>query len=296
MMLNGIRIRIRLLSPIVFFLMIAFSGISSVFPPLAALSVHELAHILSAVLLRARIDEIELMPFGAAMRLYELWQISPGKLMLIALSGPTANLVLSGFLSMFLFFFPHLAPQVTPFLYSGLLIALINLIPALPLDGGRFMTALLALKMKRSKAVKIGILSGRILGILLIASTIYTFVQTHSLALMPILSSVYIFASGEMEKKHSEGANMRMLLLNDLKDEPARRAGVIVVKKHAPILEAVNCVRPGEESLFAITDDEGEILAILPLKKVMYALKEDATGTMDALSKTIGNKIFQSAR
>jgi len=296
MTLNGIRVRIRLLSPIIFFLMIAFSGISSVLPPLAALSVHELAHILTAVFLRAKIDEIELMPFGAAMRLYELWQISPFKLMLIALAGPLANLVFSGFLSLLLFFCPSLAPQITPFLYSGLLIALVNLIPALPLDGGRFLSALLALKMKRTRAVKIGIWFGRIFGFFLIASSIYTFMKTRLLPLPAILASVYLFASGEQEKRHAEGAAMRMLLLNREDEAPVRRAGLIMVKNHAPILEAVNAVRPGEESLFAITDDEGEILTLLPLKKVLFALKEDAGGTMDVLKNTGAHKIFQSTR
>lgn len=296
MTLNGIRVRIRLLSPIIFFLMIAFSGISSVLPPLAALSVHELAHILTAVFLRAKIDEIELMPFGAAMRLYELWQISSFKLMLIALAGPLANLVFSGFLSLLLFFCPSLAPQITPFLYSGLLIALVNLIPALPLDGGRFLSALLALKMKRTRAVKIGIWFGRIFGFFLIASSIYTFMKTRLIPLPAILASVYLFASGEQEKRHAEGAAMRMLLLNREDEAPVRRAGLIMVKNHAPILEAVNAVRPGEESLFAITDDEGEILTLLPLKKVLFALKEDAGGTMDVLKNTGTHKIFQSTR
>lgn len=296
MTLKGIRVRIRLLSPIVFFLMIAFSGISSVLPPLAVLSVHELAHILTAVALRAKIDEIELMPFGAAMRLYELWQIAPFKLILIALAGPLANLVLSGFLSLFLFFCPFLAPQITPFLYSGLLIAIVNLIPALPLDGGRFLSALLALKMKRTRAVKIGIWLGRIFGAFLIVSSVYSFIETHSLPLPPILASVYLFASGEQEKRHAEGATMRMLYLNEENEAPVRRAGLIMVQNHATILEAVNAVRPGEESLFAITDDEGEILTLLPLKKVLFALKEDAGGVMGDLDGTVSNKIFQSAR
>lgn len=296
MTLKGIRVRIRILSPIVFLLMIAFSGISSVIAPLAALSVHELGHILCAVLLRARIDEIELMPFGAAMRLYELWQIAPGKLMLIALSGPFSNLLACSFLSLFLFFFPSCAPAITPFLYSGLLIAMINLLPALPLDGGRFLSALLALRMKRSRAVRIGILFGRILGILLIASSVYAFFMTRSLPLPPILASVYLFASGEQEKRHAEGASMRMLLLKDEPDEPVKRAGLIMVNHHAPILDAVNHVRPGEESLFAITDDEGEVITLLPLRKALYALKEDASGTMDAFSEGTHNKIFHSER
>lgn len=296
MTLKGIRIRIRFLSPIVFLLMIAFSGPSSVLPPLAALSVHELAHILAAFLLRAKIDEIELMPFGAAMRLYELWQISPVKLMLIALSGPAANLILSGFLSLFLFFCPQLAPEITPFLYSGLLIALVNLIPALPLDGGRFLSALLALKMKRTSAVRIGILFGRIFGVFLIISSVFAFIRTRSLPLTPILASVYLFASGEQEKRHAEGAAMRMLLLNRESNDPVKRAGVIMVKNHAPILDAVNAVRPGEETLFAVTDDEGEILTLLPLKKALFALREDVSATMDDLSAKDTNKIFQSTR
>ncbi|MBQ5770973.1 MAG: hypothetical protein IIW08_07340 [Clostridia bacterium] len=296
MTLKGIRIRIRVLSPIVFILMAAFSGIESVLPPLAALSVHELSHILTAVILRAKIDEIELMPFGAAMRLYELWQISPGKLMLIALAGPMANLIFSGFLSLFLFFCPRFAPQISPFLFSGILIALVNLIPALPLDGGRFLSALLALRMKRTRAVRIGIWCGRIFGVFLIVSSVFSFIKTHSLPLTPILASVYLFASGEQEKRHAEGAAMRMLLLNEENDSPVKRAGLIVVKNHAPLLDAVNAVRPGEESLFAITDDEGEILTLLPLKKVLFALKKDASSTTDAFGNSDCNKIFQSSR
>lgn len=290
MTLKGIRIRIRILSPIIFLLMIAFSGISSVLPPLAALSVHELSHISAAILLSAKIDEIELMPFGAAMRLYELWQIAPWKLMLIALAGPIANLVFSSFLSLLLIFFPALAPSLTPYLYSGLLIALVNLLPALPLDGGRFLSALLALRMKRMKAVEIGIWLGRIFGIFLIFSSVYAFFKTHALPLPPLLASVYLFASGEQEKRHAEGATMRMLLLNNEPAKPVNRAGLIMVRNSAPLLEAVTAVRPGEDSLFAITDDEGELLTLLPLKKVLYALNEDASGTMGNLSKN--NKIL----
>ncbi|MBQ9856115.1 MAG: hypothetical protein IJO53_07955, partial [Clostridia bacterium] len=81
MTLFGIRVRIRLLSPIFFLLMIAFSGASAVFPPLTALAVHEFSHLICAVCLKTHIDEIELMPFGAAIRLYALWEIAPARLM-----------------------------------------------------------------------------------------------------------------------------------------------------------------------------------------------------------------------
>lgn len=291
MTIHGLRIRIRLLSPIIFLLMIAFSGMSSVLPPLLSLSIHELSHILCAILLSAKIDEIELMPFGAAMRLYELWQISPAKLMLISLAGPLSNILFSSLLAVFLFFFPSYSPSVAPFLYASLMIAFVNLLPALPLDGGRFMTALLSLKMKRAYAVRIGIWAGRILGVILILSSAYVFLETRAVPLMPILASVYLFASGEQEKRYCEGATMRMLLLNNQSPKPVQRAGVIMVNKCAKLLDAVNAVRPGEDSLFAITDDEGELVTLLPLKKVLFEIHENSAGTMDALTKKNPNKI-----
>lgn len=294
MTLLGIRIRIRVLSPIIFLLMIAFSGPQTVLPPLAALAVHEFAHLACAVALKAQIDEIELMPFGAAMRLYALWELSPIKLMSIALAGPLANLVFCAFLSLLLFFFPSLAPAFSSYLYSGLLIAFVNLLPALPLDGGRFLCALLALKMRRSRAVGIGILLGRILGVVLILLSVCAFFKTHVIPLPPLLASVYLFYSGEQERRHSEDAAMRMLLIKREPDAPVRRASLLMVKKNAPILDALHAVRPGEDCLFAVTDDEGEILTLLPLKKVMYALHENISGSAENHAYTAGHKIFES--
>lgn len=280
----GARIKVHLLSPIILVLSFVFTDAKTLFPSLLALSLHELSHLMCAFYLGAKIDEIELMPFGAAVRLYELWQISPGKLMLIALSGPFANLFISASLSLFLFFFPFLARQITPHIYSGIALGLLNLLPALPLDGGRFLSAILALRIKRSKAVGIGILLGRVLGAFLLLSAAYGFLKTRTVSLLPILASVYLFASGSQEKRYAEGATLRMLCMNP-SPPPVQRAGIIVAKDSATIFEAVRAVRPGEESLFAITDDSGEILSLLPLQRVLPALSQNAQSTMDVFTK-----------
>lgn len=283
MNLLGIRVRIRLLSPIVFLLMIAFSGVQTVLPPLAALSVHELGHIVMSILLKVKISEIELMPFGAAIRLNDMWLIAPGKLMLISLAGPLSNLLTCALMTLLLFFFPHIAPRCTPFLYSGLLIACVNLIPALPLDGGRFLSALLSTKMKKTKSIETGVFLGRILGIVLIASSVYAFVKTRTFPLPPLLASVYLFASGEAEKRHAQSAAMQAILKKSESAPPIRRAGIVMAKKDSPVLDAVSFARPGEDSLFAITDDEGEILTLLPLQRLMLALHENANAAVGNL-------------
>ena len=283
MELFGIRVRIRILSPIIFLLMIAFSGVQTVLPPLAALSVHELGHIVMSILLKVKIHEIELMPFGAAIRLYDMWAIPPGKLMLISLAGPVSNLLTCALMTMLLFFFPHLAPECSPFLYSGLLIACVNLLPALPLDGGRFLAALLNTKIKQIKAIETGVILGRILGAILIVASVYAFIKSRVFPLPPLLASIYLFASGEAERRHARNASMMAILKKSDASPPIRRAGVVMAQKDAPILDAVSFVHPGEDSLFAITDDEGEIITLLPLQKLMHALHENTNTAIGAL-------------
>lgn len=269
MTLFGIRIRFHILSPIVILLTLAFSGAQTVIPPLAALSVHEFSHLLCAVIVRAKIDEIELMPFGAAIRLYGLWEISPIKLMAISLSGPIGNLLFAFALSFVLFLFPNLAQSITPHLYAGIAVALINLIPALPLDGGRFLSALLALKIKRSHAVRIGIYAGYALSFFLIASSLYVYLKTRVVPLSALLASVYLIASSDQEKRASEGANLRAALLKKTPPPPVRRASLILAEKNARVIDALSSVRPGEDSLFAVCDSEGEVLTLLPLNRML---------------------------
>ena len=292
MTLFGIRVRIRLLSPIFFLLMIAFSGARAVFPPLTALAVHEFSHLICAVCLKTHIDEIELMPFGAAIRLYALWEIAPARLMAIALAGPIANLLITSLLSLLIFFCPHLSSALSPFLFSNLAIALINLLPALPLDGGRFLCALLALKIKRSRSIGIGILLGRVLGVILILSSIYTCIEAHSFPLQPFLASVYLFASGEQEKRNSEGAWIRSIMLNPISVQPVRRPGVLMVQRNTPLLECVGAVRPGEDALFAVLSEEKKILAFLSLSQVVFALKEKSAGSISDVLQNPACKIF----
>ena len=61
MTLFGIRIRLHILSPLIFLLLSAFSGVREAVSMLTVLSVHELSHLLAAVLLHVRVDEIERM-------------------------------------------------------------------------------------------------------------------------------------------------------------------------------------------------------------------------------------------
>ncbi len=109
----------------------------------AVVSVHELFHLFAALMVRERIGSVIVMPFGMTLRLSAGHIRHTGKEILIALAGPFANLcmlVLSGQIGKSL---PDFSFSLSVFKIVNLSVMLLNLLPCLPLDGGRVLKAIL---------------------------------------------------------------------------------------------------------------------------------------------------------
>lgn len=111
----------------------------------AVLLGHELAHILMAAAFNLRVTDLELLPTGGVARVEGLETADPGVEAVVALAGPLHNLLClaGGFLL-------RAAGALAPgrgdfFLLANAALAAGNLLPALPLDGGRVVRAALAL-------------------------------------------------------------------------------------------------------------------------------------------------------
>lgn len=282
MTLWGIRLRVHPLTPLMLLVVAALSGGEALIPSMIALGIHEGAHLLVAIRLRARIDEIELMPFGAAIRLYELWSESSGRLIVISLAGPFANLLLSALMTLALNFFPHLAARLMPLIYMNLAICAVNLIPALPLDGGRAFCAILSRKISRAKSVKIGILLGRLLAAGLVLFSAYLFWTRKKVQLTLIFPAVYIFASGEKELRQSEGALLRALLLSPAPFPSPSVARWIQVSEGDRLYDAARAMETGARHLFAVTDEQGRFCRVVTQEELAQALSLDSTLTFAA--------------
>lgn len=102
---------------------------------LLACAVHELGHVAAARCFGGRVERLSLTAVGAELSFSYWAPLTYGRDSLVALAGPGANLLLGG-----LFFWQgrHL-PAV---LSLGL--GVFNLLPILPLDGGRVLYGLLA--------------------------------------------------------------------------------------------------------------------------------------------------------
>ncbi|MEU6659280.1 site-2 protease family protein [Streptomyces sp. NPDC046821] len=109
----------------------------------ASVLVHELAHTVAALRFKLPVRRIQLQFFGGVSEI-EKESETPGREFVLAFVGPLLSLVLAGvfYLGM-LVVEPGTVPGVllAGLMVSNLLVAAFNLLPGLPLDGGRMLRA-----------------------------------------------------------------------------------------------------------------------------------------------------------
>ncbi len=135
----------------------------------ACVVAHEFGHALTARRFGIRTPDVTLLPIGGVARL-EKMPDKPGQEILVALAGPAVNVVI--FLVLLILLGPAaftdldvtdltLAQLPAQIATLNLVLALFNLLPAFPMDGGRVLRALLTLFMDRVAATKAAAAAGQ---------------------------------------------------------------------------------------------------------------------------------------
>ncbi|HOM82761.1 MAG TPA: site-2 protease family protein [Armatimonadota bacterium] len=148
----------------------AISGVLFILALFACVVAHELGHALAARRYGIATRDITLLPIGGVARLERMPE-KPSQELWVALAGPLVSVVLS------LAFFVGLAVRasIVPLagldlmqgsfaerlMVTNLFIALFNLIPAFPMDGGRVLRALLATRYEYTRATNLAATIGQ---------------------------------------------------------------------------------------------------------------------------------------
>lgn len=131
----GLKIKINYLFFLIIPLAILTGTLREYIAAFLAIILHETGHILTAVILKITVSEIELLPIGlkAKITTEESHEISN---IMVYLSGPFVNLLLF-FICVFIDpNYLYNSNVIHLFTLMNLCIAVINLLPVIPLDGG----------------------------------------------------------------------------------------------------------------------------------------------------------------
>ena len=142
----------------------------------ACVVAHEFGHALTARRYGIRTPDITLLPIGGLARLENMPE-KPGQEILVALAGPAVNVVIWAIL-VFLFGAETRLEQLAEIEHTregflgrlalvNLFIAVFNLLPAFPMDGGRVFRATLSIFMDRVRATRAAAMGGQVIAFLL---------------------------------------------------------------------------------------------------------------------------------
>jgi len=142
----------------------AFGGVAMIAAVFGCVLLHEFGHVLAAKRYGIPTRDVTLLPIGGIARLARMPD-EPKQELVVALAGPAVNVAIAVLL------FPLMALAGSSFLVQlfaiNVILALFNMLPAFPMDGGRVLRALLARRMSYMRATDLAATIGKGMAVLL---------------------------------------------------------------------------------------------------------------------------------
>lgn len=235
-------------------------------------ALHELGHAMAARHYGIATKDITLLPIGGLARLERMPE-KPVQELVIALAGPLVNVALAIPLAIMVWF-THEPLSLwhavegqwsiwERLLTANIILAIFNMIPAFPMDGGRVLRAILAMRLPYVEATNLAASIGQ---------TFALFMGLAGLFISPFLVLIAVFvwigaageATGVRVKQAFEGVYVRDVMVTKF----------VTLQASDPIQKAVDALMAGFQEDFPVLDPWG-VAGILSRADVVRALASD---------------------
>jgi len=235
----------------------------------ACVLLHELGHALAARRYGIPTRDITLLPIGGLARL-ERMPSDPRQELVVALAGPAVNAVIAAILILPMALTTGFAPLsragfaggslIQQLMLANLVLVGFNLIPAFPMDGGRVLRSLLAMRMDYLRATQIAATTGQ--GLALVFGFVGLFTNPF---LVFIALFVWMGAAGEASmvqiKSALGGIPIFHVMITDFR----------TLAPQDPLTNAVEHILAGFQEDFPVVED-GHLVGVLTRTDLTKAL------------------------
>jgi len=251
----------------------ATEGVAFIIAVFACVVLHELGHAVAARRYGIKTPRITLLPIGGIAQLERMPE-DPREEIVVAIAGPLVNVVIAAVLIVILGAFPNLAaisnidnPEpgfLARLATVNVILVLFNLIPAFPMDGGRVLRALLAMRFSRVRATEIAATVGQV------ASFIFGFLGLLSgnVLLIFVAIFVYIAATGESQATSFQAMVSRV---------PVRRGMITkyeALGSASTLGDAADALLRTTQHEFPVIDGGGNLRGVLTRSAMVAALQQ----------------------
>lgn len=282
----GIRIRVHL-SFLLLLLWVAWlgwqvgGGVASLWALLlvnllfGCVVLHELGHSVMAIRFGVHVESITLLPIGGVASMRSIPE-RPIREFLISVAGPMVNVVIACVLLLVRGGLPsysalpplptNLGELVDMLLVTNIILVVFNLIPAFPMDGGRILRSLLALKLSYARATNVAVGFGQVFAVAFIAVGIF---GNPFLAVIGVF--VYLGAKSEQQRIRT-----RSMLRNVLAEDVMVTA-FATLRPDDTLQRCLEHVYHQNQEDFPVVAD-GKLVGLLPRKQWLAVLHRDGIG------------------
>lgn len=223
-------------------------------------TLHELGHSFAAMHYGVTVRQIVLLPIGGLAQLEKMPE-KPLQEFIVAVAGPAVNVVLAvvmGFIAWagnipILAAFGNVELSLTTIFayifFYNVILALFNLLPAFPMDGGRVLRALLAVKMNFERATAVAVNIGRGVAVLL------GIWGVMSGAIFTVFIAIFIFSAGTQELAMVRWQGRRLQAGVGYKVQQVYSPQVWVLNPSDSVRNALNEQMRGWQAGFPVAED-----------------------------------------
>ncbi len=234
---------------------------------------HELAHLIIARGYNYTVSEVTLYPFGGKAVIEELIETDPGPEERIALAGPLFNILLA-LLGIIVYQGELISYENAEFfIRANLILAFFNLLPALPLDGGRILRARLANRIGFRDATEKACLMGKIIALMIIGlGLLGLYWQFLNLSIFIVALFLYFAAANEKKKSVYIYYSYLTKKKRKLKQMGAVNCEELLAFEDVEIKHITRLFQPNKYHLVTVMDKNWDIKGRIGEKEILDVL------------------------